>query len=94
MKKQYCLKAYAFFLMACAVLGVCITVVAQDIPDPHGNFDEINRCRCKENGDVVGCYAGNAISLRPACAKSKDPIVCSNYNSNCTNAGGEGGTTN
>ncbi len=53
-----------------------------EIPDPDipvGDFDSINRCRCKNNG----CYGGNALSLRAACAKSNEPLDCSKYNGNC-----------
>lgn len=51
------------------------------IPNLPGDFDSVNRCRCKNNG----CYGGNAISLRAACAKSEGPIDCSLYAGNCVN---------
>lgn len=49
------------------------------LPDITGDFDSINRCRCKDNG----CYGGNAISLRAACAKSEEAIDCSKYEGSC-----------
>lgn len=49
------------------------------LPDITGDFDSINRCRCKDNG----CYGGNAISLRAACAKSEEALDCSEYEKNC-----------
>lgn len=52
------------------------------VPGLPGDFDSVNRCRCKNNG----CYGGNAISLRAACAKSEEPIDdCSLYAGNCVN---------
>jgi len=39
-----------------------------------------NYCRCKSGG----CSSGNAISFRTACAKSEDPILCNNYDPNCS----------
>lgn len=52
---------------------------AGDITVPGGDLDSVNRCRCKNNG----CYGGNAISLRPACAKSDGVLDCSEYDVNC-----------
>lgn len=50
-----------------------------DTSIPVGDLDSVNRCRCKGNG----CYGGNAISLRASCAKSDEPLNCSDYDGNC-----------
>jgi hypothetical protein len=52
---------------------------AADITLPEGDFDSVNRCRCKHEG----CYAGNAISFRAACAKSDTFLNCAEYAENC-----------
>lgn len=49
------------------------------VGDINGNFDEVVRCRYKDNA----CYGGNAISLRAACYKGKEAVLCSKYNTNC-----------
>lgn len=92
--KHIFFKVVASLVLFCALAFIGSTLTAQNIPDPHGDFDQINRCRCKEVDGEMGCYGGNAISLRPCCAKSKNPINCWEYDRNCKNAGGEGGTTN
>lgn len=49
------------------------------IGDITGDFDTVARCRCKKGG----CYGGNAISFRSACAKGDDATDCSEHKSNC-----------
>ncbi|MDD6252595.1 MAG: hypothetical protein ACI3ZO_00375 [Candidatus Cryptobacteroides sp.] len=44
-----------------------------------GDFDSVIRCRCKRGG----CYGGNAISFRGACAKSRESIQCYEFEANC-----------
>lgn len=73
--KHIFLKVVASLVLFCALAFIGSTLTAQNIPDPHGDFDQINRCRCKE---VDGEMANN----------------CWEYDWNCKNAGGEGGTTN
>lgn len=68
-----------------AIASFCVyeayagTPIWQNPPVIVGDFDGINRCRCKQDG----CYGGNAISFRASCAKSADPIQCADYDNNC-----------
>lgn len=76
------MKKVLLFLGAAVVVSVLFAFqsyagasVDVTLPDVTGDFDSVNRCRCKKNG----CYGGNAISFRAACAKDTAPINCSDY---------------
>ncbi len=77
------MKKVLLFLGAAVVVSVLFAFqsyaggasVDVTLPDVTGDFDSVNRCRCKKNG----CYGGNAISFRAACAKDTAPIDCSDY---------------
>lgn len=82
------MKKVILLLSAVCVLSALFTFNAYagiedavDVSIPDGDLDSINRCRCKNEG----CYGGNAISLRAACAKSEGTLNCSDYVGNCPN---------
>ena len=53
--------------------------ISVDVPDPKGDFDKCNRCRCKSGS----CFGGNAISFRSCCYKGNEAVHCHEYDSNC-----------
>lgn len=81
MKNRKMLMALLFAFLVCVVFTT--TSSADDIKLDPGDIpvemDPTMRCRCKKNG----CYGGNALSFRPACAKGNGPIQCNEYNGNC-----------
>ncbi len=79
MKKVLLFLSVAMLISAFFAFKAYAGVTLPSTPSLPGDFDSINRCRCKNNG----CYGGNAISLRAACAKSDEPINCSSFSGNC-----------